>query len=144
MIGVVESQGAGAVDEGLEPRAELVLVAAAAVGLVLGENAEGQESVVELMDVPNEGPGVAGRGVDGLAVEGAEVSRVLRQGAAQGHGTGAALLQGCVVQEGVGHGIEDLMGEDRRLGRGRARRRRSTRFRCLRAAPAGRPRPWPL
>ena len=53
---------------------------------------------------------------DGVGVEGGQVPGVDRQAAAQRHRPAAPLLEGGVVEEGVGPAVEDLVGQRRRLG----------------------------
>ncbi len=55
--------------------------------------------------------------VDGIRVERTDGGEVDRQAAAELHGVGPAVLELLVVEEGVGPGGDDLVGEHRRLGR---------------------------
>ena len=86
-------------------------------GVSLRDHSQGEQGVVELVGIADQGPGIAGGAVYGLWVEASQVAAGLRQRAAQGDRPGAALFQRGVVQEGVGHGVEDLVAEHRWLGR---------------------------
>ena len=83
----------------------------------VGENGEGEEGVVHLVGVADGGPSPRRFFGDGVGAEGAEVAGVVGEGAAEGDGAGAALLEGGVVEEGVGHCVEQLVGEHGGLGR---------------------------
>ena len=83
-----------------------------------GEEDEGVEEVVELVLVAEVGPELAADGGDGGGVELAGLFEDAGgQGAAQVDGAGAALLEAGLVEEGVGVGVEELVGEDRGDGR---------------------------
>ncbi len=72
------------------------------------------EEVVELVLVAEVGPELAADGGDGGGVELAGLFEDAGgEGAAQVDGAGAALLEAGLVEEGVGVGVEELVGEDR-------------------------------
>ena len=75
------------------------------------------QGVVQLVGVANGGPGASRFFMYSFGVQSAQVPGVVRQGAPQWDGPGPALLQRRVVQEGVGHGVEQLVREHRRLHR---------------------------
>lgn len=82
-----------------------------------GQGDEGQERVVEFVGVADSGPGIAARFIDCRGVEDANsLGEVGSQGSAQLHGAGAALLERGVIEEGVGIGIENFVGERGGLG----------------------------
>ncbi len=70
------------------------------------------EQVVELVLVAQIGPDLFADGVDGRRIDQAGG---VRQDAAESGGAGAALFEAGVVEEGVGVGVEQLVGEDRRV-----------------------------
>ena len=72
---------------------------------------------MQFVGIADAGPGVFRFLPDGRRVQGGQVAGIFRQGAAQRHGAGAAFLQRRIVQKGVRHGVEDLMGKDRGLHR---------------------------
>ena len=72
---------------------------------------------MQFLGVADAGPSVGLFLGNGYGVQPAQVAGVFGEGPAQGHGAGAALFQGRVVQEGVGHGVQNLVGKDRRLHR---------------------------
>ena len=83
----------------------------------VGEDGEREEGVVHFVGVADRGPRPRRFLGDGVGAEGAEVAGVVGEGAAERYGAGAALLEGGVVEEGVGHRVEQLVGEHGGLGR---------------------------
>ena len=66
---------------------------------------------MHLLSVAGLRPGLFAHPLYRRLVQHAEVTGALGEGAAQGDGAGAALLQGRVVQVGVGLGVQHLVGE---------------------------------
>ena len=66
--------------------------------------------VLQFVGIPNVRRGVLADLLDGRRRQGAHPSRQVRVGAAQRDGPRPPFLQGRVVQEGVGVGIQDLVG----------------------------------
>ena len=77
---------------------------------------QAEQDVVKLVGIPGLGSHLVANPRDGGGIEPAEIPDALGQAAAQGHGAAAALLEGRIVQKGVGPPVQDLMGEWRRLG----------------------------
>ncbi len=74
------------------------------------------QGVVEFVGTPHLGPGVASDGFDGIGVQASQVARDRGvEPAAVPDGVGPPLLEGRVVQEGIGPGVEDLLGHGRGL-----------------------------
>ena len=85
--------------------------------LGLGEEAQQHEGVVQLVGVFHLGPGLAAHPLQGRPVQRAHVGGGLGiEPAAADYGLGAPLLQGRIVQEGIGPGVENLLGQRRGLG----------------------------
>ncbi len=83
-----------------------------------GERDEREEEVVELVLVAEVGPALGANGGDGGGVELAGVvGDARRERAAQGDGAGAAFFGASLVEEGVGHGVDELVRELRGDGR---------------------------
>ena len=80
-----------------------------------------RQQLAQLVGVAELGGGLGADPLDGLGVEGAEVALVDGKAPPQLHGSGAALLEGRVVEERVGAGGQDLVGQRRGLGRVDAR-----------------------
>src|SRR6201996_9270620 len=80
----------------------------------LGYNDEPVEQVVELVLVADVGPGLFADLPDGVGIEAAGFAEeIVRDHAAHVDSAGAALLDGCVVEEGVRIGVEQAVREDR-------------------------------
>ena len=78
-----------------------------------GNNDEPVEQIVELVLVADIGPGFFADLADGVGIEAASFAEeIVRDHAAHVDGAGAALLDGCIVEEGVGVGVEQAVGED--------------------------------
>ncbi len=71
---------------------------------------------MELVGIPGVRCRLAADAVDGVGVEPPQVPGALRQPSSQRHRPGAPLLEGRVVEEGVGLAVQDLVGERRGLG----------------------------
>ena len=83
-----------------------------------GKRDEGVEEVVEFVLVAEVGPDLAADGVDGGLVEAAcAVGNAVGKRAAERDGAGAALFEAGLVEEGVGVGVEEFVGELRGDGR---------------------------
>ena len=79
---------------------------------------EALQEIVEFVFVAEVGPALAADGVDGVLVEAAcAFDDAVGQGAAEGDGAGAALFEAGFVEEGVGVGVEEFVGELRGDGR---------------------------
>ena len=85
--------------------------------LVLWYDAQRQQGVVQFVGIADGGPGEGRLVPDGVRIQRGQVAGILGQSAAQGDGPGSPLLQRRIVQEGIGHGVENLVGKHRRLHR---------------------------
>ena len=91
----------------------------------LGQRAQVEEEIVQLVGVAQVGPRLVDHRGDGLGVEPPDVVGHLGgQAAAQRDRARAALLERGVVEEGVGIGVQDLVGEARTAPASRAPRAR--------------------
>ena len=81
-----------------------------------GHESQGQQGVVEFLWVADRWPGFGLDPLDGFPVEDAEIVDFARvEPGAVADGVGAALLEGGVVEEGVGPRVDDFLGEGGRL-----------------------------
>ncbi|MCH8974582.1 MAG: hypothetical protein IH869_05855, partial [Chloroflexi bacterium] len=101
----------------VEPHAPLRRVGGVLGDVGLAQHPQRQQRVVRLVDVADRRPRVLLLLRDGVGVQRAEVLRVLGQSPAQRDRAGAPLLQRRVVQEGIGHRVQDLVREDGGLER---------------------------
>ena len=93
---------------------QLVHVPGPVGALGLGQEARGEQGVVQLVRIPDLRPDLFPHPLDGGGIQRAEVVRGGGlEGAAGVHRLGAALLQGRVVEELVGPGVEDLVRQRR-------------------------------
>jgi hypothetical protein len=76
-----------------------------------------KERFVQFLGIARVRAGFVDDPLDGIGVQGAEIAGVFGQGAAQGDSAGAALLEGGVVEVGVGLRVEHFVSEGRRLRR---------------------------
>ena len=75
------------------------------------------QGIVKLIGIGGLGPGLAAQPVDGLGIEAAEIGGLLRrQPAPAHHRLGPALLDGRIVEIGIGPRRHDLQGQGRGLG----------------------------
>ena len=96
----------------LRPAPELITLAP----LFFRDIPREHQGVVEFVGTAHFGPGVAPYGIDGLGVQTSQVAGDRGvEPAAVPDGIGPPLLEGRVVQEGIGPGVEDLLGHGRRL-----------------------------
>ena len=86
------------------------------LGFLIGDEAEPDHGIVQLIGVGRFGPGLGFHAPDGIGVELAEVRGIFRrQPATRHHGLGAAFLEWCVVEIGIRPRREHLERERRRL-----------------------------
>ena len=103
-------QAAGGLDDGGPALGgEVVEPGLPAGHVAVGERDEREQGVVDLLGVAGDGPGLLAHAGDGRGVERGEVAGVAGQRVTQHDGARAALLQGGVVEEGVGLAVDDLV-----------------------------------
>ena len=86
-------------------------------GMLRGEHDKAEEGVVRFLGITGLGPGLLADAGDGVGAKGSEVTGGVGEGLAEGDGAGAALLDGGVVEVGVGAAADDLVGHGRGLDR---------------------------
>ena len=82
--------------------------------VVLGEgrgNDQRQQQVVQLVGIPEIGTGLGPDSRNGVGIKGSQIAGLHREAPPEGNGAAPALLKRRIVEERVGPGIEDLVGE---------------------------------